>query len=1210
MHLPPLKQNNMICMPEVARLEIDVTSEFRGHGLRVVRGVYVLARGQGMDSCICNNSGRGGTCGRKVSSLNVMAANVTSLTAHWRSVSMSTSDFLLICESKANREEQKLIAQGAKGKGWQVSWGEPLQQDGSRGMKGRSGGTCIWFREPWKEDKDVRPLEGIGLRAPKQNWHHAVLRNERENQVILLVAYYGHPASKQDTVADFGALGAFLRELPFGSVLGGDFNISDDDPLALPCVHDLVDVGGLKEDMRPTHHSQHGSARIDKLYVPLDMHHVVDRYEIHSDLFLPNHEAISVSLNTTKKEQWIHVAAPPLEPRKHAQKEEMMRAENKASEAWGEVDLKGDLDEAYEKWSAIWERYLRVIWNLQSRGRASRGRVISPRKEVAGCTSPKTSLWVRRLSNFLNLVRRVLSGHNKGEVSDEDVWQKITRAALPLGERFGVPDFTQFEPTTPEGTMRAALEHILKHYQDILKEEMTRIKKEVKLKFQEKLTAHAGVNGLMSRLLTDHKGSATVRLQHEGRLIVEPYEVLCLVDKEWRKLFEHEEPLDLQKWSEENMHYAAQQPEFQLEPLLGRDLFATLQHKKKHTAPGQDSWRVRELLSLPSSAWDQLAAILNESEQRGVLPTAMTAVWMADLAKSVEPSPPLSIRPISITSVLYRVYVGTRTKQLQGWANHQFHPWQKAYIATRSPYADMINIATDMDRAFLAGNEGDFVAVLSLDASKAFPTTNRRLMWHILEHHGFPRTLRNTVESLYVRGEVRHRFAGKIVGPPPFRMKAGIHQGCSASVLGFNALLLPLCHRLQRVHHSIKAVIYADDITITAESEVMLHQAAREAETYLRSIGINLNPGKTQLWASKKLEEKVKLKGKEVPEAIAIKVLGMDLAPGTTQRLGIADHPMVVACKKAAAVMGGLPIPGSFKERAFAGVLLPGLLWQPWRSFVDDRSAAAARHLIIKATMPYLAAGARASAFVVLHLMKGHRVDPIMAPMWKLISYLKGMTESSREFVKVAFEKTLQVNSPGTALAYYLRHLGGTIHHEHWCLDCGLTAPLCPPEPGPDLEAQWGHQWRACLRHAILVRGTKHRREYQELCGEAIDEKKTLSLYRSLQSGKEKAALAIVLSGAMLTSMRTKKGASVEETTCPCGLGQDTEIHQYWDCERWSVSRLQIGELNLDEMPYVTRCTGIILENSSISEWKAGLMQKHMLRVAMGVTKDKKQGTQ
>ena len=165
----------------------------------------------------------------------------------------------------------------------------------------------------------------------------------------------------------------------------------------------------------------------------------------------------------------------------------------------------------------------------------------------------------------------------------------------------------------------------------------------------------------------------------------------------------------------------------------------------------------------------------------------------------------------------------------------------------------------------------------------------------------------------------------------------------------------------------------------------------------------------------------------------------MDLAPGTTQRLVMVDHPMVVACKKAASVLGGLPIPHSFKEHAVAGVLFPRLLWQPWRALVDDRTAAASRHLIIKTAVPYLAAGARASAFVVLRLMRGHRVDPIMAPMWILIRYLKGMSDVSRNFVVAAFHRGLEVSSPGTALAYYLRHLGGVTHHDHWCPDCGLT---------------------------------------------------------------------------------------------------------------------------------------------------------------------------
>ena len=182
----------------------------------------------------------------------------------------------------------------------------------------------------------------------------------------------------------------------------------------------------------------------------------------------------------------------------------------------------------------------------------------------------------------------------------------------------------------------------------------------------------------------------------------------------------------------------------------------------------------------------------------------------------------------------------------------------------------------------------------------------------------------------------------------------------------------------------------------------------------------------------------------------------------------------------------------------------------------------------------------------------------------------------------------------------------GVIHHKHWCLDSGLTAPLCPPDADGDQVANGFHQWRVCLRHAILVKGTQHRREYQELCGEAIDERKTMALYRSMRPSRERAALAVVLSGAMLTATRARKRSTTTTTDCPWQQGQDTELHQ-WECSRWSASRSQIVDLNAIELPYVTKCTGIVLENSTLTTQQTRQMQQHMLRVAMMVPKDKGQ---
>ena len=115
------------------------------------------------------------------------------------------------------------------------------------------------------------------------------------------------------------------------------------------------------------------------------------------------------------------------------------------------------------------------------------------------------------------------------------------------------------------------------------------------------------------------------------------------------------------------------------------DFKKALAAKKAHSAPGPDSWRVTELRRLPDEAWQQLAELMDLVEQRGELPEAMTHAWMADLAKDSTPTAPLSIRPISLTSTVYRVYIAARTIHLQTWSQSQFHKWQKAYISGRAP---------------------------------------------------------------------------------------------------------------------------------------------------------------------------------------------------------------------------------------------------------------------------------------------------------------------------------------------------------------------------------------------------------------------------------------------------------------------------------------------------------------------------------------------
>ena len=128
---------------------------------------------------------------------------------------------------------------------WRVHWGRPIQQDVRLGMAGRSGGTAILYKYPWNPvmSSDGDDCLALALAAKQHNWQLVLFEDVVSKSRLLVGVYYGHPAKKRDTISDLRTLGVFFNNAQWGAVLGGDFNISDEDPLAPDVTGDMVDLG-------------------------------------------------------------------------------------------------------------------------------------------------------------------------------------------------------------------------------------------------------------------------------------------------------------------------------------------------------------------------------------------------------------------------------------------------------------------------------------------------------------------------------------------------------------------------------------------------------------------------------------------------------------------------------------------------------------------------------------------------------------------------------------------------------------------------------------------------------------------------------------------------------------------------------------------------------------------------------------------------------
>ena len=510
----------------------------------VSAGVFFLFPGDARFAGVCSGSACGGSKKRCVSSLIISAVNITSMMPHWRELAQSQSSFVLVSETRTNDKEQRMIQMGLSAKSWKVQWGEPIRQDARLGMAGRSGGTAILYKYPWtpvlSSDKD--DCLALALSARRHNWKLVLFEDVVSKSRLLLGVYYGHAAEKP------ALIGSFLRNAQWGAVLGGDFNISDEDALAPDVTGEMVDLGPWFDNWEPTHHSNHGGTRIDRLFCTAGLQSHMNRFWINEEQYYPSHNMISVELSTEIRRMWVQAAAPSIAKDGKPTCEDAGLLEDCEARWQHGIGHSTNVDDLYSLWSEIWEKFLRRKYAAPWRAVADRGRLISPRLELASPVRSRASLPLRKLANYLNTLRRMHSRVINGDYPTMQDWNELMRAAKPLGHRYGVPSFEHFVTDGPNQVVAEVPKTTLNHYEEIWKTEQKQAKVSSHQDFRVRAMQHGGVNVTTSRLLSDKNLNAWPRIRKGQQVLVQPEEVLAEIHGAWLTMYGATSTLDVDQW--------------------------------------------------------------------------------------------------------------------------------------------------------------------------------------------------------------------------------------------------------------------------------------------------------------------------------------------------------------------------------------------------------------------------------------------------------------------------------------------------------------------------------------------------------------------------------------------------------------------------------------------------------------------------------------
>lgn len=252
-------------------------------------------------------------------------------------------------------------------------------------------------------------------------------------------------------------------------------------------------------------------------------------------------------------------------------------------------------------------------------------------------------------------------------------------------------------------------------------------------------------------------------------------------------------------------------------------------------------------------------------------------------------------RSITVTSVLYRVFVQALKGWIEGWAESERHltELQNSFRRGRR-LEDSIFVITQC--AEIARKEGRSLVCCALDAEKAYDSVPHCDLFERLAVLGLPAKLLCTIQRLYSDNVVAARFGTIETGR--IRVNRGLRQGCPMSpllyllyVAGVERALLQsglgfgLRYTTSGIddNRRIPGLAYADDLLLMADSPRDLQSLLDICAAEMKGLGLRFNAQKTTVvqLAGKMAEGTVlKLEEEVLQIASSVKYLGVTLCSG------------------------------------------------------------------------------------------------------------------------------------------------------------------------------------------------------------------------------------------------------------------------------------------------------------------------------------------
>ena len=312
------------------------------------------------------------------------------------------------------------------------------------------------------------------------------------------------------------------------------------------------------------------------------------------------------------------------------------------------------------------------------------------------------------------------------------------------------------------------------------------------------------------------------------------------------------------------------------------ELVEALKRLKYYKAAGPDKVRNEALKPGGEQLRKNILKLFDWIHSREEMPADWASSLVFNLYKDGDATDPSNYRGISLISCLGKLYLSIWNARLSGHFENRLAEEQGGFRTRRSTTDQVFTLHETLLRRKRAG---ETTYCFFIDFKKAFDTVWHKGLWRRLWDEGVRGKCWRLLRSLYAQLEASVLVDGERSRSCPIGQ--GVRQGCPLSPVLFSCYINDLVRQLKEVDGGVRlgneflsALLYADDIVLTARSPEKLQGMINVVAEFCSKWRLSLNTQKSKVFVVKPNGEKgtntpFKFRGNDLEEVTEYKYLGV-----------------------------------------------------------------------------------------------------------------------------------------------------------------------------------------------------------------------------------------------------------------------------------------------------------------------------------------------